>query len=122
MSINKRQRRVCKNAASCARQAFINDIPNLDAVFFATNYLGIYGLKAIKNLGLRIPDDIAVICFDDNDIFRLYTPGITVLKQPMEDIAHTAMELLMRQFKPAPYDIEDLQVKLPATLIEHAST
>jgi LacI family transcriptional regulator len=101
---------------------FIGKLPELDAVFFATNYLGVYGLEAIKALELRIPADLAVICFDDNDIFRLYTPGITIIKQPMENIARTAMELLMRQFDSAPYAITDLQVKLPATLIERQST
>ncbi|WP_315824812.1 substrate-binding domain-containing protein [Paraflavitalea speifideaquila] len=68
-----------------------------DAVFFATNYLGILGLESIRSLGLNIPKDLAVICFDDNDIFRLHLPGITVLQQPVEAIARTAIHILMQQ-------------------------
>src|SRR3984893_5832642 len=63
---------------------FLKKNPGVQAVFFATNYLGITGLESIKQLGLRIPDDIAVICFDDHDIFRLYPPGITSIQQPIE--------------------------------------
>lgn len=78
---------------------FISERPEMDAIFFATNYVGIYGLEAIKDLGCRIPDDLAVVCFDDHDIFRLYTPGITIVKQPVALIAQTAMQLLVKQFE-----------------------
>jgi LacI family transcriptional regulator len=78
---------------------FLQENPGFDAVFFATNYLGIYGLESIKKLGLAIPGELAVVCFDDHDIFRLFTPGITIVEQPVTAIAQTAMELLMQQFK-----------------------
>jgi LacI family transcriptional regulator len=66
-------------------------------VFFATNYLGLLGLESIHRLGLKLPDDLAMICFDDHDVFRLYPPGITCIRQPAEEIAKTALELLMHQ-------------------------
>ncbi|MCK7559262.1 substrate-binding domain-containing protein [Chitinophaga sedimenti] len=44
-----------------------------------------------------MPQDIAMICFDDHDLFRLYPPGITAIQQPIEGIAKTAMQLLMQQ-------------------------
>lgn len=70
---------------------------DLDAVFFATNYLGILGLECIAKLKLVIPKDLAVICFDDHDIFKLFPPGITTIRQPIEEIAQTTVELLMEQ-------------------------
>lgn len=78
---------------------FIKNAKNMDAVFFATNYLGVYGLESIKNLKLSIPRDLAVICFDDHDIFRLYTPEITIIKQPIEEIATTAIRLLISEIE-----------------------
>ena len=78
--------------------AFLHANPSIDAVFFATNYLGIYGLESIKKLGLFIPKDLAVVCFDDHDIFRLFTPAITIVEQPVQAIAEAAMQLLMQQF------------------------
>ena len=68
-----------------------------EAIVFATNYLGVYGLESIKKMSLSIPGDIAVVCFDDHEIFRLFTPTITSIQQPVEAIAKTAIQLLMEQ-------------------------
>ena len=76
---------------------FLQNHPQMDAIFFATNYLGIAGLESIRARGLNIPGDIAVICFDDHDIFRLYTPGITSIRQPVQEIAKNATRMLMEQ-------------------------
>jgi LacI family transcriptional regulator len=77
--------------------SFIQNTTDLEAVFFATNYLGLLGLESIHRLGLKLPDDLAMIVFDDHDVFRLYPPGITCIRQPAEEIAKTALELLMEQ-------------------------
>jgi LacI family transcriptional regulator len=101
---------------------FIVDTPGLDAVFFATNYAGVYGLEAFKLLNIRIPEQLAVVCFDDHDIFRLHTPAITIVQQPVDQIAQTAMQLLIRQFEQTPVAMSSLQVHQPARLIVRAST
>lgn len=64
---------------------------------FAANYLGVFGLESIKNLHLSIPADIGIVCFDDHEIFRLFSPAITSIQQPVEVIAKTAIQLLMGQ-------------------------
>lgn len=78
---------------------FLKNNPDTDAVVFATNYLGIYGLQALKELSLTIKKDIRVLCFDDHDLFKLYTPSISVINQPVEEIASAAIELLSNQIK-----------------------
>lgn len=93
-----------------------------DAVFFATNYLGILGLESIRAIGLSIPKDLAVVCFDDNDIFRLHLPGITVLQQPVEAIARTAIHILMQQLGNSKVPVKKNQVQLAANLIVREST
>jgi LacI family transcriptional regulator len=70
--------------------------PNLDALFFATNYLGVLGIDALQQSNLKIPSDIAVVSFDDNDLFRLLTPSITVASHPIKEIATRAIELLIK--------------------------
>jgi len=77
--------------------SYLKNQRGLDALIFSTNYLGIAGLEAIKLSGLSIPGNIAVICFDDLDIFRLYTPGISTISQPIGKIAKTAIQLLFNQ-------------------------
>jgi LacI family transcriptional regulator len=101
---------------------FVQNTPGMDAVFFATNYAGVYGLEAFKQLNVRIPEQLAMVCFDDHDIFRLHTPGITIIRQPVDQIAHTAMQLLIRQFEQTPVAMKTLQVHEPASLVVRGST
>jgi LacI family transcriptional regulator len=97
--------------------------PRLDALFFATNYLGILGLEGIHRLKMEIPRDIAVISFDDHDIFRLYPPGITSIQQPVEAIAKKAVELLMHQCEnDTNNNVTKTQLELATKLIVRGST
>lgn len=80
-------------------QQFLQQNKNLDALFFATNYLGIYGLEALQKSKIMIPKDIAVVSFDDNILFRLTTPSITVAAQPVEEIAISSIDLLLKSIK-----------------------
>jgi LacI family transcriptional regulator len=68
-----------------------------EAIMFAANYLGVYGLESIKSLNLSVPRDIGIVCFDDHEIFRLFSPAITSIQQPVEAIAKIAIQLLMQQ-------------------------
>ena len=102
--------------------AFITGNKDLEAIFFVTNYLGIYGLESIRRLGLTIPNDLAMVCFDDHDIFRLYPPGITTIEQPVEEIATTAIQLLMDQLKKTKSVHKKKQVQIAAKLNERGST
>lgn len=69
--------------------------PQLDALIFGTNYLGISGLEAVNSLNLSIPDQMALVSFDEHDLFRIHKPGITIIAQPMEEIAQFSIELLL---------------------------
>jgi LacI family transcriptional regulator len=68
---------------------------NLDSVLFATNYLTSYGIKAINSLKISIPEDLAIVSFDDNTLFELYSPSITAVAQPMKEISEKVVEKLM---------------------------
>lgn len=115
------QYNIAREAAIHKICSFIKNISGLEAIFFATNYLGIWGLESIKNLNMRIPEDLGILCFDDHDIFRLYPPGITVMQQPVEEIATTAVQLLMGQLGLTPNKNRQLQVQLAAKFIERGS-
>lgn len=102
--------------------SFIKANPEMDAILFATNYLGIYGLQSLKRLGLSIPSDMAMVCFDDHDIFRIYSPTITVIQQPIEEIAKTAVELLLKQFNGVSLQSDEFYVLKKTQLIIREST
>lgn len=110
-----------KNEDAVVRiQSFLKDNPQLDAVAFATNYLGVFGLKSIRNLNLKIPEKLAVLCFDDNDIFDLHTPSITVIEQPIEEMAKKAVSILMG-FLNVTTPVTDSKILLSVKIIERFS-
>jgi len=67
----------------------------LDAILFATNYLTIGGIKAMKKLQFKIPGDIAIVGFDDNAHFPILSPAISAVAQPVEDIAEKSISKLL---------------------------
>ncbi|MBZ4192279.1 LacI family DNA-binding transcriptional regulator [Niabella beijingensis] len=90
--------RVPYNSADIDTIRLIQDFLALhvpDAILFTTNYLGISGLKAIRNLQLRVPEQLSVLCFDDNIMFDLLSPSVTAIRQPVASIAQTAVRILM---------------------------
>ncbi|MDB5156413.1 MAG: LacI family transcriptional regulator, partial [Mucilaginibacter sp.] len=103
-------------------KAFIKQQKHLDALFFTTNYLGIMGLQSIAELNLNIPKDLAMLSFDDNEIFNFYPPGITTVKQPAYDIAKSAIDMLLSQVGGKKHDISKIKLKIPAQIIKRGST
>jgi len=74
---------------------FINDNQGIDAIVFATNYLALSGIKALNELGLSVPDDIAMIAFDDHDVFNIYNPSISAIAQPLDEMAKQLFKTLL---------------------------
>lgn len=67
------------------------------ALLAANNRIAIGVLGVVKELCLRIPDDIAIVVFDDLELFELCSPGITAVAQPAYTMGQKATELLMSQ-------------------------
>src|ERR1700712_2417797 len=76
---------------------FLEKNTDFDAILFGTNRIGVCGLKVISNLGIKVPDDVAVISFDDYDVFELYSPSITAIAQPIEEIADKVITTLLNK-------------------------
>jgi len=90
---------------------------DIDAVLFATNYLAISGLKALKQLNKKIGDELSVIAYDDHEVFELHTPSISAVQQPLEEIAETVIQLILNQLS-SKSKLENQKVIIPAKLIE----
>ncbi|MFN2457538.1 MAG: substrate-binding domain-containing protein [Chitinophagaceae bacterium] len=102
-------------------EAFLNTETELDAVFFATNYLGISGLEAINRLQRKIPSEIGVITFDDHDLFRLHSPSITAVAQPIKEMSEQVISILLNNVD-ARSAIQAKKVVLHAPLIIRQSS
>lgn len=64
------------------------------ALFTGNNLLTVGTLRAIQERGLRIPDDVALVAFDDLDWMSLLQPQLTVVAQPTYELGRIAAELL----------------------------
>ncbi|WP_421809882.1 LacI family DNA-binding transcriptional regulator [Flagellimonas sp.] len=87
----------------------------VDAIFFATNTLGVIGLKYLDKLKLQVPDDIAVIVFDESEVFHFFYCPLTYVKQPLSDLAKKAVTVLLNHIKNPNAKLD--KVKLNAQLV-----
>ncbi|RFS19847.1 LacI family transcriptional regulator [Chitinophaga silvatica] len=78
-------------------KSFLLSVKDIDAVFFATNYLGISGIESIRALNWKIGKEIGVVGFDDHDLFRLHSPSITCVSQPLQAIGENIVDILMKE-------------------------
>jgi len=70
-----------------------------DAILFSTSKLGIMGIECISALGLKIPDDLAIVSFDDPDAYRICVSPVTVINQPLKEIGKIAVQVLLNKIK-----------------------
>lgn len=68
-----------------------------DAIFTSNSLLAAGILRAIRECKLSIPEDIAVVSFDDTSWAKLLEPALTVIEQPTYDIGRTATEMLIKR-------------------------
>jgi LacI family transcriptional regulator len=71
--------------------------PRPDAVFAANDDMAIGCMDALVQLGVRVPDDVAVAGFDDIPIARLMRPSLTTVSAKIADLSRRALERLIRQ-------------------------
>jgi len=100
--------------------ALLNQTKRPDAIFTSNSLLTAGAFKAIHDLKLNVPDDIALVGFDETTWGALVDPPITLIAQPTEEIGRTATELLFQRInEPAR---SPKTVILKGTLITRASS
>jgi len=100
--------------------ALIKGKGKVDALFFATNTLSVHGLKYLNNQGLNVPNDIAVVCFDEGDAFDFFYCPLTFVKQPLVELGRKAVSTLVEQINGT--NLEKQQLVLQSQLIVRASS
>lgn len=93
--------------------------PDLDAVFAASDLMAAGALRALRRAGRRVPDDVAVVGFDDDPIARHTLPPLTTVRQPVEEqgatMARRVMALMEHQ------DVPLAENSLPTSLVRRGS-
>jgi LacI family transcriptional regulator len=89
-----------------------------DALFVANNLMTIGALRAVHEAGLRVPDDLFLVGFDDAPWTTLTTPQLSVVAQPTHEIGQQAARMLAT----ASQELPARHVVLPPTLLVRASS
>lgn len=91
-----------------------------DAIFCANDLMAMGCFEALKQLGLKIPEDVAVVGFDDREIARSLHPPLTTMVLPQYEMGQTAAELLLDGASGLPTGPN--RIKIECELIQRAST
>jgi LacI family transcriptional regulator len=91
------------------------------AIFAANNFIAMGALRAMRDAGLRVPDDIALVTFDDIPSALMVDPFLTVAAQPGYEMGRQATELLLARLS-GPATLAFQEVILPTEIIiRHSS-
>jgi LacI family transcriptional regulator len=109
--------------ADSARKSAIDILARRDhptAIFAANNLLAEGVWRATNDLGLRIPEDVSVVSFDDSEWMSMVSPGITAVAQDAVSLGETALDRLLGRLKdPA---AEPQTIVLEAQVLPRGST
>ncbi|MDY7086231.1 MAG: substrate-binding domain-containing protein [Actinomycetota bacterium] len=90
------------------------------ALFASNDSQALGAIEAARTLGLRVPEDVSVIGFDDISTARWSAPPLTTVRQPFADMGRTAMRRLLRLI--AGEELSSPRVELATQLIVRKST
>lgn len=89
------------------------------AVVVANNNMTIGALRAAKEIGVRIPEDLALVCFDDFEWADLFHPGLTAIAQPTDTMGVQAADLVLSRL--AHPELPSRNVRLKSTFVHRES-
>ena len=69
--------------------------PDITGLFFASDLMAIGGLRYAASKPVRVPEDLAIVGFDDIELAEFVTPGLTTIRQRRYEMGQTAVEMLI---------------------------
>ena len=103
-----------ENQAQAAVQEWLIDGLEMDAIFAGDDDAAVGVLAALRGAGKRIPEDVAVVGFDDVAVSRHLTPSLTTVRSPIEQVGSEAVLQLIKCIRNEP---TDPVVLLPTELV-----
>ncbi|XID90939.1 LacI family DNA-binding transcriptional regulator [Paenibacillaceae bacterium WGS1546] len=93
-----------------------------DALFCGNDLLAFGAIKAMEEAGVRVPEDIAVVGYDDIFSARLFKPALTTVRQPIPDIAKELVSLLIQAVDLEPDQRPARKIVIPTELVVRESS
>lgn len=73
-----------------------NKLDNFSAIFAADDYIALGVIDAFKNENIKVPADISVIGYDDQELASSFHPGLTTIRQPAKEMGRMGAEILLK--------------------------
>ena len=90
-----RETRFSFEAGYDVARTFFAERPDATALFAMSDTVAVGAIRALKDLGMSVPQDVSVVGFDGVDIGRFTLPRLTTVEQPVEEIARQSVNLLL---------------------------
>ncbi|MEU8215812.1 LacI family DNA-binding transcriptional regulator [Micromonospora taraxaci] len=107
-----------RESGSAAMRHLLSEHPDLDGVFAASDLMAHAALRTLREAGRRVPEDVAVIGFDDIETAAYTEPPLTTVRQPIVELGRAMTRQLLRL---AAGETIEQRVMLPTELIRRAS-
>ena len=91
----------------------------LDAVFACSDLMAVGALRVLREAGRRVPEDVALVGFDDSPLCRHTDPELSSVAQPVEEMGRVMADLLLGRL--AGRAVPGLTL-LPTSLVARGST
>ncbi|MET8286918.1 LacI family DNA-binding transcriptional regulator [Streptomyces sp. NPDC048448] len=82
------------DSGMAAMSGLLAEHPDVDGVFAANDLMAQGACQVLRERGRRVPDDVAVVGFDDSSVAATCRPALTTVRQPVEEMASTMAGLL----------------------------
>ena len=102
-----------------AMQELLQRIPDLTAVFVFNDLMALGAMNALHAQGIRVPEDISIIGYDNIFYASTFEPALTTIAQPITEIGQECIALLLERIQQP--EKQPTQITLPVELIERSS-
>lgn len=108
-----------EGGGASAMQNLLESDPRLDSVFAANDLMAFGAMRALRAAGRRVPDDVAVVGFDDLPAAAMTHPPLTTIRQPLYEMGRTAATMVMAAVRG---ETIPKRIELPTSLVVRASS
>lgn len=89
------QTRFSLSGAYETARAFFDKKPDTTAVFAMSDTVAMGVIRALKDMGRSVPEDVSIVGFDGIEMGKYFLPRLTTVEQPVDDIARESVQVLM---------------------------
>ncbi len=108
-----------ETGGASAMTALLAADPDLDGVFVANDVMAFGAMRALRNAGRRVPDDVAVVGFDDIPASAMTHPPLSTVRQPLYEMGRTAASMVMAAVRG---ESITKRIELPTSLVVRESS